>query len=259
MWLRFPTAMSSASIPVLIIAAGRSTSARLRRRHGALCLMDADLLAPPDFLRRGLEQMQSGKRAIRPYSEVLYLDEPSTVRAIEDRWLRPCTGGGSTITLACHRIIRRVAPPGSMLLCITTWAGMTSAFVDGAARIANSGHVWSAPQQSRLGPTVYYTSITHRHLWRIGRPRQTGCARGLKSAVHRPPARSATFPDMPPSGLRQPRLPLQRESAIGKLGKGGSTKRSSASCTTNCAHRRRLADDANWRKSWCASAIHWWT
>jgi glycosyltransferase involved in cell wall biosynthesis len=49
---------------------------------GALCLLDADLLVAPDFLRRGLAALSAGARALLPYREVLYLDAPSTARAI---------------------------------------------------------------------------------------------------------------------------------------------------------------------------------
>lgn len=53
-------------------------------RESALCLMDADLLVPPGFLREGLETMQRGARAIQPYARVLYLDGPGTQRALAD-------------------------------------------------------------------------------------------------------------------------------------------------------------------------------
>lgn len=49
---------------------------------GALCLLDADLLVPPDFLSRGLSVLRGGARALLPYREVLYLDEDATRRAI---------------------------------------------------------------------------------------------------------------------------------------------------------------------------------
>lgn len=57
--------------------------------QGVLCLIDADLLVPPDFLERGLEAIQDGSRAILPYSEVLYLDAASTEQAIRDRQATP--------------------------------------------------------------------------------------------------------------------------------------------------------------------------
>ena len=50
--------------------------------RGALCLLDADLLAPPDFLARGLAAMEEGVRALLPYREILYLDAPSTERVL---------------------------------------------------------------------------------------------------------------------------------------------------------------------------------
>jgi glycosyltransferase involved in cell wall biosynthesis len=58
-------------------------------RDGALCLVDADLLVPPDFLRRGLEIMQRGHRAVRPYDEVVYLGAAETKRALRDRASAP--------------------------------------------------------------------------------------------------------------------------------------------------------------------------
>jgi glycosyltransferase involved in cell wall biosynthesis len=51
---------------------------------GALCLIDADLLVPPDFFRRGLESLKAGRRAVLPYREILYLDSASTERAIAE-------------------------------------------------------------------------------------------------------------------------------------------------------------------------------
>lgn len=54
-----------------------------------LCLIDADLLVPPDFLQRGLQSFESGKRAILPYTEVLYLDAPATEIAIGDYLAAP--------------------------------------------------------------------------------------------------------------------------------------------------------------------------
>jgi glycosyltransferase involved in cell wall biosynthesis len=58
-------------------------------RAGALCLIDADLLVPPDFLRRGLEALRAGRRAALPYQEVVYLDAGSTERAIRERLADP--------------------------------------------------------------------------------------------------------------------------------------------------------------------------
>lgn len=49
-----------------------------------LCLIDADLLVQPDFLRTILQRFESGKRAVQPYTEVVYLDARSTDRAIKD-------------------------------------------------------------------------------------------------------------------------------------------------------------------------------
>jgi GT2 family glycosyltransferase/SAM-dependent methyltransferase len=51
----------------------------------ALCLMDADMLPAPSFLRLGLERILSGHRAVRPYAKVTYLDALSTQEAIRAR------------------------------------------------------------------------------------------------------------------------------------------------------------------------------
>lgn len=56
---------------------------------GALCLLDADLLVPPDFLSRGLAALRGGARALLPYREVLYLDEAATLQAIAERLADP--------------------------------------------------------------------------------------------------------------------------------------------------------------------------
>jgi len=51
-----------------------------------LCLMDGDILPPSSFLRTAMECFESGDRAVRPYSAVVYLDAASTERAIRDRF-----------------------------------------------------------------------------------------------------------------------------------------------------------------------------
>lgn len=56
---------------------------------GALCLLDADLLVPPDFLSRGLAALRAGTRALLPYREVLYLDAEATRWAIAERLAAP--------------------------------------------------------------------------------------------------------------------------------------------------------------------------
>jgi glycosyltransferase involved in cell wall biosynthesis len=56
---------------------------------GILCLTDADLLAPPDFLSRALSAMRDGRRALLPYSELLFMDGNSTEQAIKDRQAAP--------------------------------------------------------------------------------------------------------------------------------------------------------------------------
>lgn len=50
--------------------------------QGALCLIDADLLVPADFLQRGVQALLGGRRAVLPYHEVMYLDERTTERLL---------------------------------------------------------------------------------------------------------------------------------------------------------------------------------
>src|SRR4029079_6157107 len=45
---------------------------------GVLCLIDADLLIGPDFLRRCLENVQGRRAAVLPYDAVVYLDAAAT-------------------------------------------------------------------------------------------------------------------------------------------------------------------------------------
>jgi len=54
-----------------------------------LCFIDADLLPPPDFLERCDAALQAGSRAVVPYEEVVYLDEPSSKLAIDRRVADP--------------------------------------------------------------------------------------------------------------------------------------------------------------------------
>jgi glycosyltransferase involved in cell wall biosynthesis/SAM-dependent methyltransferase len=58
-------------------------------RSGVLCLIDADLLVPPNFLRRGLEMMRTGRQAVRPYSEIVCLDAAETERVLQDHASTP--------------------------------------------------------------------------------------------------------------------------------------------------------------------------
>ncbi len=51
-------------------------------RSGLLCLMDADLLAPRDFLARALDAISPRPRAIQPYDAIRYLDPAATIAAI---------------------------------------------------------------------------------------------------------------------------------------------------------------------------------
>src|SRR6266540_267618 len=45
-----------------------------------LLLLDADVLLPRDSVRRTLALLRNGNPAVRPYTEVLFLDDPSTER-----------------------------------------------------------------------------------------------------------------------------------------------------------------------------------
>jgi glycosyltransferase involved in cell wall biosynthesis len=51
----------------------------------ALCLIDADLLVGPDFLRRGLEAIRSSSGALQPFGTVVYLDVHESRRAMAER------------------------------------------------------------------------------------------------------------------------------------------------------------------------------
>ncbi len=68
---------------------GFNVGARVAAAEKALCMMDADLLTPPPFLASALKRFEQGQRALRPYSEVLYLDGPSTEAAISARLAQP--------------------------------------------------------------------------------------------------------------------------------------------------------------------------
>lgn len=63
-----------------------------------VCLIDADLLVPPDFLRRGLEGVNEKHRAVLPYTEILYLNEQSSSKILHESdaysgWARNDLGG----------------------------------------------------------------------------------------------------------------------------------------------------------------------
>jgi decaprenyl-phosphate phosphoribosyltransferase len=68
---------------------GLNIGARYAPAGSVLCLIDADLLVPSDFLSRSLEHMYPARPALAPYAEVLYLDEDSTRRAIGARFDGP--------------------------------------------------------------------------------------------------------------------------------------------------------------------------
>jgi glycosyltransferase involved in cell wall biosynthesis/SAM-dependent methyltransferase len=55
----------------------------------ALCLIDADLLPSPSFLSAALQRFQFGQRVLRPYTEIVYIDGPSTEEAIQRRMAEP--------------------------------------------------------------------------------------------------------------------------------------------------------------------------
>ena len=48
-----------------------------------LLFLDGDVLMQPDCLRRTLDLLRAGSPAVRPYSEVMYLDRDSTMRVLE--------------------------------------------------------------------------------------------------------------------------------------------------------------------------------
>jgi glycosyltransferase involved in cell wall biosynthesis len=64
---------------------GFNVGVRLAAATGALCLIDADLLAPPDFLRRCLDTVRGGNKAVLPYEQVTYLTEESSEQVVADR------------------------------------------------------------------------------------------------------------------------------------------------------------------------------
>jgi len=55
----------------------------------ALSLIDADLLVGPAFLSTCLQKFEAGRKALRPYAEIIYLDAPSTEQAIRARLADP--------------------------------------------------------------------------------------------------------------------------------------------------------------------------
>ena len=57
--------------------------------QGVLCLIDADILVPPDFLERGLRTHAEGCRAFQPYRGVHYLTPGATLGAIAERQSAP--------------------------------------------------------------------------------------------------------------------------------------------------------------------------
>jgi glycosyltransferase involved in cell wall biosynthesis len=62
---------------------GRNVGA-MRATTGVLCTFDADMIVPRDFLQRGLLAWRCGALAIRPYSEVLYMDDESTAHVRQE-------------------------------------------------------------------------------------------------------------------------------------------------------------------------------
>lgn len=69
-----------------------------RRAEGeVLCLLDADLLVPSQFLGRAMEMVGATRPVVRPYREVVYLDESSTRRALAD--FAATAGGWATTQL----------------------------------------------------------------------------------------------------------------------------------------------------------------
>jgi glycosyltransferase involved in cell wall biosynthesis len=57
---------------------------------GVLCLIDADLLVPSDFLARGLESYcTAGHQVVSPYHEIAFLDNDMSAKAIRHRLSDP--------------------------------------------------------------------------------------------------------------------------------------------------------------------------
>jgi glycosyltransferase involved in cell wall biosynthesis/spore maturation protein CgeB len=58
---------------------------------GPVCLLDGDLLVPPDFVSRGLAAMRAGTRALLPFRTVRYLDAADSARVIAERLAAPAS------------------------------------------------------------------------------------------------------------------------------------------------------------------------
>jgi glycosyltransferase involved in cell wall biosynthesis/SAM-dependent methyltransferase len=58
-------------------------------KNGLLCLLDADLLVPANFLNLGIKAIQDGARAVQPYKEVVYLNAQSSEEAISNQQMKP--------------------------------------------------------------------------------------------------------------------------------------------------------------------------
>jgi glycosyltransferase involved in cell wall biosynthesis len=69
-----------------------NAGARQSPATGALCLIDADLLTPRDFVGRALQEFERGTQALLPYQEILHLDTSSTARAIAGEGADNLTG-----------------------------------------------------------------------------------------------------------------------------------------------------------------------
>lgn len=54
-----------------------------------LCLLDADILLPPDSLATGLDALAAGRNAFQPFREVVFLDRESSERVIHERFHNP--------------------------------------------------------------------------------------------------------------------------------------------------------------------------
>jgi glycosyltransferase involved in cell wall biosynthesis len=68
---------------------GFNVGASVAAAEEALCLTDADLLPAPTFLSAALQRFRNGSRAVRPYTELVYLDKESTDMAIATRQAQP--------------------------------------------------------------------------------------------------------------------------------------------------------------------------
>ena len=63
---------------------GRNVGVRASSTDAPVCLLDADMVVPPDFARRCTDALGSGVDALLPYDRLLYLDARSSARVVGD-------------------------------------------------------------------------------------------------------------------------------------------------------------------------------